>query len=385
MSETTTLLKAGATGLVLQMSETGAAAPAVSLDQPLRAFEEVSRDITGRSVLRLAGGRSVTALSVQREYLAQATDFAARQGTDAATALVLRLWQRTVDAIKAGTIDAIAREIDWAVKYRLTSSTGRTAACPCPRPRSPRPTWPTTTSAAATACTTSCSATARSRGPPVTSTSSRRKPCRHPATGRWDAEPVTEYLAESTGRVVRAVLFDVFGTVVDWRTGVAAAVRDFAAENGLTVEPGAFADAWRARYGPAMQRVTSGERSSTPLDVLHRSRSLGRSFPLSPTTCATTTGGPTSMSASSPAAGTTWPRNGQTTSRNSSRTTQPAGRLSEFHRGHRASPQRGGGLSQGQEGEVRSPGQPAPCPAVCLVAGLRTSRPGRALVGSPSR
>ena len=81
---------------------------------------------------------------------------------------------------------------------------------------------------------------------------------------------MTEYLAESTGQVVRAVLFDVFGTVVDWRTGVAAAVRDFAAEHGLTVEPGAFADAWRARYGPAMQRVTRGERPFTPLDVLHR-------------------------------------------------------------------------------------------------------------------
>ena len=119
MSETTTLLKAGATGLVLRMAEAGTAAPVVSLDQPVRALGEVSRDITGRSLLRLAGGQTVTALGVQREYLAQATDFAARGGGDAASARVLRLWQRAVDAIEAGHLDGIAREIDWAVKYRL--------------------------------------------------------------------------------------------------------------------------------------------------------------------------------------------------------------------------------------------------------------------------
>jgi proteasome accessory factor A len=119
MSETTTLLKAGATSLVLRMAEAGTAAPAVSLDQPVRAFGEVSRDITGQSLLRLASGRTATALGVQREYLARATDFAARGGGDAASARVLRLWQRAVDAIEAGNLDGIAREIDWAVKYRL--------------------------------------------------------------------------------------------------------------------------------------------------------------------------------------------------------------------------------------------------------------------------
>jgi 2-haloacid dehalogenase len=81
---------------------------------------------------------------------------------------------------------------------------------------------------------------------------------------------VAGYLAGSTGRVVRAVLFDVFGTVVDWRTGVAAAVRDFAAAHGLAVEPGAFADKWRGRYVPSMQRVSTGERPFASLDVLHR-------------------------------------------------------------------------------------------------------------------
>jgi 2-haloacid dehalogenase len=65
-------------------------------------------------------------------------------------------------------------------------------------------------------------------------------------------------------------LFDVFGTVVDWRTGVAAAVGRFGGEHGLELDGGAFADAWRSRYGPAMRRVSAGERPFVPLDVLHR-------------------------------------------------------------------------------------------------------------------
>ena len=74
----------------------------------------------------------------------------------------------------------------------------------------------------------------------------------------------------STARPVKAVLFDVFGTVVDWRAGVAAAVGRFAGEHGLELDVGAFADAWRARYGPGMRRVSAGERPFVALDVLHR-------------------------------------------------------------------------------------------------------------------
>jgi len=78
------------------------------------------------------------------------------------------------------------------------------------------------------------------------------------------------FRAPSTGAVVRAVLFDTFGTVVDWRSGIAAAVGEFAAVHGLAVDPAAFADAWRARYQPAMHAIRSGARPFTVLDVLHR-------------------------------------------------------------------------------------------------------------------
>jgi 2-haloacid dehalogenase len=62
----------------------------------------------------------------------------------------------------------------------------------------------------------------------------------------------------------KALLFDVFGTCVDWRTSIARA----AAAAGLPGE--AVADAWRARYQPQLETVRSGEREWVVLDVLHR-------------------------------------------------------------------------------------------------------------------
>ena len=70
---------------------------------------------------------------------------------------------------------------------------------------------------------------------------------------------------------VRALLFDVFGTVVDWRSGVAREAAPFLRRRGAeSVDPLAFADAWRAGYQPAMEQVRSGRRRFTRLDVLHR-------------------------------------------------------------------------------------------------------------------
>jgi 2-haloacid dehalogenase len=62
-------------------------------------------------------------------------------------------------------------------------------------------------------------------------------------------------------------VFDVFGTVVDWRTGVA---REASRLLGDVVDAEAFADAWRGRYVPSMDRVRRGEQPWTNLDALHR-------------------------------------------------------------------------------------------------------------------
>ncbi len=64
--------------------------------------------------------------------------------------------------------------------------------------------------------------------------------------------------------------FDVFGTVVDWRAGVARAAAPFLERHGLGLDPFDFANAWRALYQPSMEKVRSGERPWVRLDVLQR-------------------------------------------------------------------------------------------------------------------
>ena len=69
---------------------------------------------------------------------------------------------------------------------------------------------------------------------------------------------------------VRALTFDVFGTVVDWRRSVAREAGAALGPKGHALDWNGFALAWRARYQPAMERVRSGGRGFVKLDVLHR-------------------------------------------------------------------------------------------------------------------
>ena len=69
---------------------------------------------------------------------------------------------------------------------------------------------------------------------------------------------------------VDALLFDVFGTVVDWRSGVVRDGERLGEEKGLDVDWAAFADAWREEYQPSMERVRQGEIPWRNLDALHR-------------------------------------------------------------------------------------------------------------------
>jgi len=69
---------------------------------------------------------------------------------------------------------------------------------------------------------------------------------------------------------IQALTFDVFGTVVDWRTSVAREAEALLAPKGHALDWGAFADGWRAKYVPAMAKVSQGGRPFVILDVLHR-------------------------------------------------------------------------------------------------------------------
>ncbi len=120
MSETTMLLKVGATDLVLRMIEAGTVMRDLTLENPIRAIREVSHDITGRRKVRLASGREASALEVQREYYEKAVDFCERRGIRTGTVeRVLELWGRTLDSIESEDLDRIGTEIDWVMKYKL--------------------------------------------------------------------------------------------------------------------------------------------------------------------------------------------------------------------------------------------------------------------------
>ena len=112
MSETTTMLKVGATVM-----------RDMTMENPIRAIREISHDPTGRKTVRLANGRDLSALDIQTEYLERVRDFATRQGLlddpEGIHARVVDLWSRTITAVATDNLSLVEREIDWVIKLRL--------------------------------------------------------------------------------------------------------------------------------------------------------------------------------------------------------------------------------------------------------------------------
>ena len=69
---------------------------------------------------------------------------------------------------------------------------------------------------------------------------------------------------------IEIIAFDVFGTLVDWRSSIASELRRVGTAAGLRADWPAVADSWRSRYQPALQRLVRGEVPYQPLDLLHR-------------------------------------------------------------------------------------------------------------------
>ena len=77
-------------------------------------------------------------------------------------------------------------------------------------------------------------------------------------------------MVDPSAASIKILAFDVFGTVVDWRSSVIAEAEQLGKSKGLNIDGPALADAWRAAYRPALDRVRSGELPWTKLDTLHR-------------------------------------------------------------------------------------------------------------------
>jgi len=120
MSETTTLLKVGATDLVLRLIEAGVPMRDLGLENPMRAIREISHDITGTAPVNLSSGRTANALDIQEEYLERVL-----RHVDASlerTPVIdrtLDLWARGLAAVRSGDLTPVERELDWVIKLRL--------------------------------------------------------------------------------------------------------------------------------------------------------------------------------------------------------------------------------------------------------------------------
>src|SRR5262249_52227452 len=98
-------------------------------------------------------------------------------------------------------------------------------------------------------------------------TLSRREVLRAASTGLV-AMVARSSRAQTSG--VKALVFDTFGTVVDWRGSIIAEGAAWGKTKGLSIDWARFADRWRSGYAPAMDKVRKGEMPWTKLDALHR-------------------------------------------------------------------------------------------------------------------
>ena len=117
MCEVATFLKVGTTALVLKMIE-DEFLPDLSLEGPVQALHEVSWDPTLRRTVRLADGRTLTAIELQWEFLDHAKKWAKENEDIPANAEVLQRWDSVLTGLEDDPL-SMHRELDWVAKYRL--------------------------------------------------------------------------------------------------------------------------------------------------------------------------------------------------------------------------------------------------------------------------
>lgn len=119
MSEYTNFLKVGAAACVLRMIEDPMTVLRdLTLENPIRAIRDISHDLTCRRKVRLASGRELSALDIQRELLDRALRFADQRGFTPEELRALEMWEHCIVALENDPMK-LDREIDWVIKYRL--------------------------------------------------------------------------------------------------------------------------------------------------------------------------------------------------------------------------------------------------------------------------
>ena len=119
MSEYTTFLKIGSTACMLRMMEDKSfSLRDLTLENPIRAIRDISHDITCRRKVRLASGRELSALDVQREYLDRAMKYADTRGFTDLEQRALEMWEHCVSTIENDPLK-LATEVDWVIKHNI--------------------------------------------------------------------------------------------------------------------------------------------------------------------------------------------------------------------------------------------------------------------------
>ncbi len=123
MSEVATFLKLGSTAVLLAMLEDSLGGEPMQLDDPVPAMHAVSLDLGLGLPLRMRGGRTMTALEIQWEFLHRAHAWADSEGLDAVGGdevgnRILSLWEQVLTGLDSDVL-GLARQLDWVAKYRL--------------------------------------------------------------------------------------------------------------------------------------------------------------------------------------------------------------------------------------------------------------------------
>ena len=119
VAQGSTLLKVGVMDLLLDYLEEGGSLADLRLANPMRAIRDTCHDLTGSVPLELADGRTITPLDLQTEHLARVRAHTAAMDLTALQRQALDLWERGLDAVRAGRPQDVATELDWAAKLQL--------------------------------------------------------------------------------------------------------------------------------------------------------------------------------------------------------------------------------------------------------------------------
>lgn len=118
MSEVSTYLKIGVTGLILAMLEEGALHLNLEILNPVQAIIGISHDLSCRKKVECKGGKSYSAVEIQLKYLEEAQRYVSKRSTDQMTREIIQKWEETLAKLAQDPLQ-LNRELDWVIKYHL--------------------------------------------------------------------------------------------------------------------------------------------------------------------------------------------------------------------------------------------------------------------------